>query len=254
MSTNIETIMPQRDAIIHYLNQYLAIDSIKDYSPVGLQVEGREQVNRIVTGVSASAELFQRAADLKADMVIVHHGMLWDRDPRVVRGSLKKRLQILLQNEITLLGYHLVLDKHAEIGNNAMAAKAFAMSDISPLGEVGVQGTVGPWTLAEVVQKAEQLFGQPPVVFGYGPATIQRMGFCSGGGEFVLPEAVAAGLDLYITGEAKESTMHSAKETAIHFLAAGHYATERLGIRALGEHVAEKFGIEVCFIDIPNPI
>lgn len=246
--------MPQRDAIISYLNQYLEVGSIKDFAPVGLQVEGRDQVNRIVTGVSASAELFQRAADLKADMVMVHHGMFWERDPRVVRGSLKKRLQILLQNEITLLGYHLVLDKHPDIGNNALAARAFAMTDISPLGDVGVQGTVEPWRLEQVVAKTEQLFGQAPVVFGNGPAIIQRMGVCSGGAEFVLPEAVAAGLDLYITGEAKETTMHYARENNIHFLAAGHYATERLGIRALGEHVGEKFGIEVRFIDIPNPI
>jgi dinuclear metal center YbgI/SA1388 family protein len=246
--------MPQRDAILQYLNQYLDITSIKDYAPVGLQVEGRETVHLIVTGVSASAELFLTAAELNADMVIVHHGMFWERDPRVVRGSLKKRLQILLQNDITLLGYHLVLDKHGGLGNNAMAAKAFAMTDIGPLGDVGVQGSVGPWSLEQVVQKTEQLFGQAPIVFGYGPATIKRMGFCSGGAEFVLPEAVAAGLDLYITGEAKEATMHYAKETGIHFLAAGHYATERLGIRALGEHVAEQFGVEVRFIDIPNPM
>lgn len=246
--------MAQRDSIIQYLNQYMDVDSIKDYGPVGLQVEGRDQVNRIVTGVSASAELFQHAADMKADMVLVHHGMFWERDSRVVRGSLKKRLQILLKHEITLLGYHLVLDKHAEIGNNALAASAFAMTDIGRLSDVGVQGTVGPWSLEQVVQMTEQLFGQAPIVFGYGPATIKRMGFCSGGAEFVLPEAVAAGLDLYITGEAKESTMHYAKENGIHYLAAGHYATERLGIRALGEHVARQFGVEVSFIDIPNPM
>lgn len=246
--------MPHRDTIIRYLDQYLAVDSIKDFGPVGLQVQGKEEVRRIVTGVSASAELFQRAADLNADMVMVHHGLFWDRDPRVVRGSLKKRLQILLQNDITLLGYHLVLDKHADIGNNALAAQAYAMTEVTPLGEVGVQGLVGPWSLEQVVQKTEQLFSRPAVVFGYGPPIIRRMGFCSGGAEFVLPEAVAAGLDLYITGEAKEATMHSAKENGIHFLAAGHYATERLGIRRLGEQVAEKFGIEVRFIDIPNPI
>ncbi|HPI72643.1 MAG TPA: Nif3-like dinuclear metal center hexameric protein, partial [bacterium] len=142
--------MVPRDDLIQYLNDYLQVDQVKDYCPIGLQVEGKEQVHRIVTAVSAGAHLFQQAAEWQADMIIVHHGLFWDRDPRVVRGPLKSRLKTLLQNDITLLGYHLALDKHPVLGNNALAAQALGLEQVTPLGEVGVQGRVVGLTIAQL--------------------------------------------------------------------------------------------------------
>ncbi len=246
--------MVSRDDIIQYVNNYLQVDQVKDYSPAGLQVEGREQVRRIVTAVSAGARLFQQAVEWQADMIIVHHGLFWDRDPRVVQGPLKNRLKILIQNDITLLGYHLALDKHPVLGNNALAAQALGLEQISSLGEVGVQGRVAGLTIEALAQQVEAVFHHSALVFAAGPERIKRIGFCSGGAARDLSDAVAAGLDAFITGEAKEETMNLAEENAIHFIAAGHYATERMGVRALGEHLAQIFSVQVRFIERNNPV
>jgi dinuclear metal center YbgI/SA1388 family protein len=246
--------MTHRDKLIQYLNDYLKVNDVQDYGPQGLQVDGREEVSRIVTGVSASAQLFEEAANIGSDMVIVHHGVLWDRDSRVIKGALKKRLKILLANDISLLAYHLALDKHPELGNNALAAKGLKFENVQPLGDLAIQGKIAPIAFSDLLGKVQSLFQFDPLVFPYGPEKIQRVGYCSGGGDREISLAIDAGLDAYITGEAAESTMHLAKEGSIHFFAAGHYATERLGIRALGEHITKKFSLEVQFIDIPNPI
>jgi dinuclear metal center YbgI/SA1388 family protein len=246
--------MAHRDQIIQYLNDYLKIDDIKDYCPVGLQVEGKAEVHKIVTAVSVSAQLFQEAYALAADMIMVHHGLFWDRDSRVIKGHLKNRLQILLQQDITLLGYHLALDKHPVVGNNAQAAQALGLQTVSELGEFGVQGHIEPMGLDQLVQRIETVFQSKTLFFDYGPQEIRKVGFCSGGAEWGIQLAIEAGLDAYITGEAKETTMHHAKENGIHFISAGHYATERLGIRTLGEHLAQVFPVNVRFIDIANPV
>jgi len=246
--------MVPRDDLIQYLNDYLQVDQVKDYCPIGLQVEGKEQVHRIVTAVSAGAHLFQQAAEWQADMIIVHHGLFWDRDPRVVRGPLKSRLKTLLQNDITLLGYHLALDKHPVLGNNALAAQALGLEQVTPLGEVGVQGRVVGLTIAQLTQRVEAVFQHAALVFDAGPVQIKRIGFCSGSAARDLSDAVEAGLDAFITGEAKEETMNLAEENAIHFIAAGHYATERMGIRALGEHLARVFPVQVRFFERNNPV
>jgi dinuclear metal center YbgI/SA1388 family protein len=246
--------MANRNDIIIYTNDYLNIADFKDYGPQGLQVEGKTEVRKIITAVSASVELFQKANSAAADMIIVHHGLLWDRESSVVKGGFKQRLLTLLSNDISLLAYHLPLDAHPEIGNNALAATALGLDNIKPLGDVGVMGTIAVHSFSTLLSRIKSLYQSQPLVFAYGPENVQRIGICSGGAERDITIAIEQGLHVYITGEAGEATMHLAKEGNIHFIAAGHYATERLGIRALGEHLARKFDLEVEFIDIPNPV
>lgn len=246
--------MIQRDELLTYLADYLQTAGISDYGPVGLQVEGRPQIRRIVTGVSACMALFAAAFKQEADAIIVHHGILWDKQSRVIRGPFKQRLKSLLEHEVNLFAYHLCLDRHEEVGNNVLAAKALGMHNCARLGEVGLRGSVEELGSAELRQLLHYTFDQEPLAFEYGPEVIRRIGYCSGGAPHDLQLAIEAGLDAYITGEVREETLHLAREARIHFFAAGHHATERLGIRALGEHLAAKFDLEIEFIDIPNPI
>ena len=217
-------------------------------------MEGRDTVKKIVTGVSASAQLFEKAAETGADMILVHHGLLWDKESHVVKGGFKQRLGFLLKNEITLLAYHLPLDKHPELGNNALAADSLGMSDLQEFADVGWAGNIPVCSFDVLLKKVVDLYQADPLVFSYGPERIERVGICSGGAPRAINEAIDMGLDAFITGEAGEPTMHLAREGKIHFIAAGHYASERLGIKALGEFVAKKFEIEAEFIDIPNPV
>ncbi|MBN1543489.1 Nif3-like dinuclear metal center hexameric protein [candidate division KSB1 bacterium] len=243
-----------RDMLIDHLNQLLAVDTFSDYGPQGLQVEGRSEVRSIVTGVSAGAELFEKAVERKADMIIVHHGLLWDRDPRVIKGPFKKRIKILLENDLSLLSYHLPLDKHAEFGNNAVAAKKLALRELKDFGDVGIQGVCPELSPAELVQQVAKLYKCDPLVFEYGPSSVKKIGLCSGGAARDLLLAIDLGLDAYITGEAAEPSLYLAKEGNIHFIAAGHYATERIGIQQLGDYLRSRFELQVEFIDLPNPI
>jgi len=249
-----EVTMVLREELVSYLDDYLGVRLIPDYGPMGLQVEGRRPIGRIVTGVSACLELFEAAVQKEADLVIVHHGLLWDRDSRVVQGPLRRRLRFLLEHDLNLLAYHLCLDVHEEVGNNILAVKALGLHNIAPLGRIGLMGTAEEMEYTELVELVRYTFDREPFAFSFGPARIHRIGYCSGGAPDDLALAIAEGLDAYITGEVQEKTMHMAKEAGIHFIAAGHYATERLGIRALGEHLAHKMAVEVEFVDIPNPV
>lgn len=245
--------MVLRDDILSYLDRYLRVEEFSDYGPQGLQVQGGKRVRKIVTSVSASAQLFSQAAQLEAEMIIVHHGILWDRDGFVVKGPLKQRLKILLDNEITLLAYHLPLDKHEECGNNAVAARELGLREIGGFGDEGIQGRVD-LTFDEMLERVTALYKSDPLVFRFGPERIRRVGIYSGGAEHYLLRALDEGLDLFITGEAGEPTLHYAKEGRINFIAAGHYATERVGIEALGQHLGQIFDVDITFVDIPNPI
>jgi dinuclear metal center YbgI/SA1388 family protein len=245
--------MVHRNRIIEYLDERLAVDQFQDYGPNGLQVEGKEKINNAVTAVSASQELFEKAADLNAEIIIVHHGILWDRDERVIKNNFKRRLKTLFEHEISLLAYHLPLDKHPDIGNNAIAAKQLGMTNLEELGTVGLAGHID-LSIEELTKKIKQVFQVNPLIFSYGPDQIKKIGFCSGGAAKDMTFAIKARLDAFITGEASEPTMHMAKEENIHFIAAGHYATERFGIQALGKELEKKFNISVQFIDIPNPV
>jgi dinuclear metal center YbgI/SA1388 family protein len=249
-----------RDTLLTYLHDHLKVAAFRDYGPQGLQVEGKAEVRRVVTGVSGSVALFEAAAAAGADVVLVHHGIFWDRDSRVVKGGLKRRLQLLLEHGITLGAYHLCLDAHPELGNNILAARGLALENIQPWNEDNGQGLGfrGEWASGNSPEAAlaaiNSLYGSDSLGFLYGPNPVRTVGIISGGAQGRLLAAAELGLDLFVTGEASEFCMNQALEAGIHFVAAGHYNTERLGIRALGEHVAEKFGIAHEFIDLPNPV
>jgi dinuclear metal center YbgI/SA1388 family protein len=244
-----------RDRIVAYLDQLLEPASYEDSCPQGLQVEGTPHVNKIVTGVSASLELFRQAEAKQADMVIVHHGLFWDQDSRTVRGFLKKRLAVLLANDISLVAYHLPLDGHPGFGNNALAARALGLMCLERFATVGHWGRYSePLDVRVLFNKVKILYESNPLIFDYGPPSVEAVGIVSGGGARHLREAIDLDLHCFITGEPVEAAMHLAKESRIHFVAAGHYATERLGIKVLGEQIAQEFGVEVEFVDLPNPV
>jgi dinuclear metal center YbgI/SA1388 family protein len=251
--------MVQRDEILGYLETYLRVREYRDYGPQGLQVEGRTEVRRVASGVSGGVALFEAAAAAGADLVIVHHGIFWDRESRVVKGGLKRRLELLLEHGMTLAAYHLCLDAHPEVGNNALAARGLGLEAIRPWGEsngksIGFRGEWPGLPVAEAVRRVNALYGGEALAFLEGPETVRAVGIISGGAQAEVRTAIEDGLDMFITGEVSEFVMSTAREGGIHFLGAGHHATERLGIRALGEHVAKTFGVEHTFIDIPNPV
>ena len=252
--------MPHRDEILQFLHEYLRVGDYRDFGPQGLQVEGRSEVRKVVTGVSGSVALFEAAAEAGADMVLVHHGIFWDKESRVVKGGLKRRLELLLQHEMTLAGYHLCLDAHPEVGNNLLAARGLGLEEIRPWCEyngrpIGFRGTWAEGKSLEAAKAAvNALYGSDSLAFLFGPDPVRTVGIVSGGAQGELRAAIEEGLDLYVTGEASEFVMALARENGIHFLGAGHHNTERLGIRAVGELVAQRFGVEHQFIDIPNPV
>ena len=247
-----------RDSLAAYLDQYLDSRG-RDYGPNGLQVEGREEIRKIVTGVSACQELFVRARDAGADAVLVHHGLFWEGMPRSLTGIQYRRVAELIRGEMSLLAYHLPLDRHLEVGNNAVAGRQLGLEDIEPFGlhdglPVGVKGRFpAPIPAAELLERARRIYAQEPLAYLSGPEIVSTLGIISGGGQRDFYTAIEEGLDAYITGEVTEWVMNVARESRVHYLAAGHYATERLGVQALGEHLRERFGVDVEFIDVPNP-
>lgn len=246
--------------LVTYLDQVLDACRGRDFGPNGLQVEGKCEIRKIATGVSACHELFVRARQAGADAVLVHHGLFWDGMPRTLTGFQYRRVAELIRGEMSLIAYHLPLDRHAELGNNAVAAKQFGLTDIEPFGvyeglPIGFKGHFpAPIVKDELVARCASVYGQEPLAFLDGPPRVSTLGIVSGGAQRELHDAIADGLDAYLTGEASEWVMNVAREAGVHYLAAGHYATERLGIRALGEHVAQRFGVAVEFIDVPNPV
>ena len=249
--------------LVSYLDDYLESPGTQDFAPNGLQVDGRPTVRKVVTGVSACHELFVRARALDADSVLVHHGLFWKGSdlPQPLTGLLYRRVAELVRHEISLIAYHLPLDRHPEVGNNAVAMRSLGIHDeLTPFAEfggapVGFHGEL-PQALDpdSLLDRCEEVFHQRPTLVGDGPSEISRIGIVSGGGESVIHEAIALGLDAYITGEIKEWVQNIAREAGIHYLTAGHYATERLGVLALGEHLAERFDLDVEFVDVPNPV
>ena len=250
----------RRDQLLAYLGELLGSDEGEDYCPNGLQVEGRDPIRRLITGVSACLELFEKARAASADAILVHHGIFWNGSSPILTGMQYRRVRELLTAEINLLAYHLPLDRHPELGNNALAAEAFGLTDRRPFAihkslEIGFRGRFErPISADELVRRCTEIYGQEPLAFPSGPEQITGLGIVSGGAQREFHQAIDAGLDAYITGEVSEWVMNVAREEGVHYLAAGHYATERLGVRALGEHLAERYGLEVEFIDVPNPV
>ena len=249
------------DNVIAYLDDLLSPSSFQDYGPNGLQVPGPQRVQTVVTGVSASVELFERAAERDADLVLVHHGIFWSGAPLALTASAKRRLQMLFDGDMALAAYHLPLDGHPEVGNNALIAEGlgctaqepFALHRGAPIGVAARFGGDGI-AAAELVARTERLTGRAPLAFLAGPERVRTIGIVSGAGSDFLGDAVAAGLDAFLTGEPAERVMTHAQEEGIHFLAAGHYATETFGVRRLGDLLARQFGIDHEFVEIPNPI
>lgn len=246
--------------LVAYLDEVLDARRGRDYGPNGLQVEGRDEIRKIITGVSACHELFVRAREAGADAVLVHHGLFWEGAPRVLTGHQVRRVAELIQGEMNLLAYHLPLDRHPELGNNVLAGRELGLVDLEPFAlheglPIGFKGWFAePIPAAELVGRCRRVFQQEPLAFLNGPDPVRSLGIVSGGAQREFLVAIDEGLDAYITGEVSEWVMNVAKEAKVHYLAAGHYATERLGIRALGEHLRERFGLDVEFIDVPNPV
>jgi dinuclear metal center YbgI/SA1388 family protein len=247
--------------IIGYLDELLNPTAYDDYGPNGLQVPGSEEIQTVVTGVSANAALFTRAREEGADLVLVHHGLFWAGPPRPLDRASKRRLEMLFDANIALAAYHLPLDGHLEVGNNALLARAIGASEIEPFAAHG-RATIGVRARfpdagiapAELVERVLAATGRAPLAFTEGPDPVRTIGIVSGAGADHLEDAIVERLDAFVTGEPAERSMARAQEAGIHFLAAGHYATETFGVRALGERLAERFGVRHVFVDVPNPI
>jgi dinuclear metal center YbgI/SA1388 family protein len=252
--------MASRDEIVAFLDELLEAPGFPDYGPNGLQVPGAAEVGLVVTGVSAQRALFENAAEAGAQLVIAHHGLFWDFHPRTVSRAMKERLRLLFEADISLAAYHLPLDAHQEVGNNALICQALGLERGEPFGEhrgrsVGFVGRSAEGIpYAELRERCARAFGQQPFIWDAGPAIVHSVGVVSGGAASSFGEAIARGLDAFLTGEPAEHVMADARENCVHFLAGGHYATETFGVRRLGELVAERFGIEHRFVDLPNPI
>jgi dinuclear metal center YbgI/SA1388 family protein len=245
--------------LVEEADRYLASSRIADYCPNGLQVEGVPQVMRIVSGVTASQALLDAAVEADADLVLVHHGYFWKGENPCIIGMKQRRLKTLLKHDISLLAYHLPLDLHPEVGNNVQLARQLDITVEGPLDPenpkiVGLVGSLSePMTPRDFARRVQEVMGREPLLIE-GEQMIRRVGWCTGGGQGYIDQAVAAGVDLYLSGEASEQTFHSARENGISFIAAGHHATERYGVQALGDYLARRFALEHNFIDCPNPI
>ena len=253
--------MASRDEIIHFCDELLDCAAFTDYGPNGMQVPGQADVTRVATCVSAHRDSIDAAIAAGTELLLAHHGLFWDFHPRTLSEQMAGRLRAALNAELTVAGYHLPLDGHPEIGNNALLRAELGLQPADlPLGEVkgrviGAVGTAdGGISATELFERVESATGRRPLVFDAGPAQVEKVGIVTGAASSTLAEAVALGLDAFITGEPSEHVMADAREGAIHFIAAGHYATETFGIRRLGDLVAERFGVEHEFLDIPNPV
>lgn len=256
--------------LVAWLADQLQVARFRDYCPNGLQVEGRREIRRIVTGVTASEALLRAAIERDADAVLAHHGWFWkNEDPRVV-GIRRTRLALALANDLNVLGYHLPLDAHPQWGNNAQLARVLGLAPQWRVTESadppGLPLTTGPdgliWlgtapgiaTVGELVRRVAQRLEREPLLVGDPDQPVGRVAWCTGGAQGMLQDAVDAGATVYITGEASEPTTHLARESGTAFIGAGHHATERYGVQALGQAIARRFGVAVEFIDIDNPV
>jgi dinuclear metal center YbgI/SA1388 family protein len=246
----------KRDELVGYLDRLLQPALFRDYCPNGLQVEGREDVTRIVAGVTASRALLDAAVDCGADAVLVHHGYFWKGEDGRVTGIRRGRLRTLLANDINLLAYHLPLDAHPELGNNAQLARRFGWTpegrfgeqDIAWLGRAPEGATAG-----SLAVQANRVLARQPLLVGDAERPVRRIGWCTGGAQGYFEQAIALGVDAFVSGEISEPTAHLARESGVAYLACGHHATERYGVAALAEHLAAQCGLDCRFVDIDNP-
>jgi dinuclear metal center YbgI/SA1388 family protein len=246
--------------LVQYCDALLDVTAYQDYCPNGLQIEGGREVRRIVSGVTASQALIDEAVARKADLLLVHHGYFWKGEAAPITGIKRRRIKTLLENDISLLAYHLPLDGHERLGNNAQLGRQWGIEVEGRFGEGANGGLAMYGSLAQAVQAdelAERLgraLQREPLVIEGGGHLIRRVGWCSGAAQGFIDAAAALGLDAFISGEISEPTVHTARELGIHYFSAGHHATERYGVKALGEHLSDYFSLENHFVDIPNPV
>ncbi|PIE24009.1 MAG: Nif3-like dinuclear metal center hexameric protein [Neptuniibacter caesariensis] len=245
--------------IMHYLNQRLTPEQFRDYCPNGLQVEGKPEVSILVSGVTASQALIDKAIELQADAILVHHGYFWKGEDSCITGIKKKRIKALLDNNISLIAYHLPLDAHPELGNNAQLAKKLGISvtgGLEPenprsIGNIGVLDK--PMSAQAFSCRINSALQRKPLLVEGGEHEIKRIAWCTGGAQGYIEQAIALGVDAYVSGEISEQTVHSARENGIHYFAAGHHATERYGAEAVGNELMLHFNLKHQFVDIDNP-
>jgi dinuclear metal center YbgI/SA1388 family protein len=244
-----------RDEIVRYADELLQVERFPEFGRPGLQVLGAPEVTKIACGVSASLELFRAAAASGAELVLVHHGIFWRNEPLWIDRRQRGRLEALFEADLTLVAYHLALDAHPELGNNAQLAATLGVEREGEFGSVGLAGRLDrPLAIDDLVSRVTDAVHREPLVYANGPELIERVAISTGASGRDLIEAAHEGFDLFLTGEAEEPSLHTARELGIHFVAAGHYATERLGVQALARHLAERFELEWEFLELPNPV
>jgi len=240
-----------------YIGSLLEISRFRDYSPNGIQVEGRAEINRIATGVTASQRLLEAATAWGADAILVHHGYFWRNEEQTVTGIKKRRIAHLLQHDMSLLAYHLPLDAHPDLGNNAQLAKRLGLLAQGRFGEQDIawHGELQqPQALNQFATRIASALQRTPLIIGDHERMLRRIAWCSGAAQSYFEQAVELGVDAFVTGEISEQNVHVADETGVAFIAAGHHATERYGVQALGEHLAQQFKIEHRFFDMDIPV
>jgi dinuclear metal center YbgI/SA1388 family protein len=247
--------LARRDDILAFADALLEVDRFPEYGRPGLQVLGADEVTKIACGVSSSLELFERAAAAGAELLLVHHGLFWRNEPLVVDRRLRGRLEALFAANVTLAAYHLALDAHPEIGNNALLAGLLGATREGDFAEIGAGARLEePVAIDTLAARLREATGRDPLVFGHGPERISRIAVVTGGGGALLIQAAHEGYDALVTGEPEESALGTARELGIHFLAGGHYATETFGVQALAARLADEFGLAWEFVDVPNPV
>jgi dinuclear metal center YbgI/SA1388 family protein len=247
--------LARRDDILAFADALLEVDRFPEYGRAGLQVLGADEVTTIACGVSSSLELFERAAAAGAELLLVHHGLFWRNEPLVVDRRLRGRLEALFAADMTLAAYHLALDAHPEVGNNALLAAQLGATRVGAFADLGADARLDePVGIDELAARLREATGREPLVFAHGPERIERIAVGTGRGGFLLIQAAHEGYDALVVGEPEEPALATARELGIHFLAGGHYATETFGVRALAARLAEQFGLAWTFVDVPNPV
>lgn len=253
MSVSLKTL-------VDYCNQSLSVDRFRDYCPNGLQIEGRTEVAQIVSGVTACQALIDAAIEQRADLILVHHGYFWKGEAQPLVGIKRNRIKALLENDISLLAYHLPLDAHPVWGNNVQLGKRLGieidagLEPDNPLSIGNLGSLKDEMDAVAFAQHCAQVLQREPLLISGGDRPVKRVAWCTGSAERMIEDADAQGADLFISGEISEPVVHYAREAGIHYLSAGHHATERYGVQALGEHLADKFSLGYQFIDIDNPV
>jgi dinuclear metal center YbgI/SA1388 family protein len=246
--------MVHRDELDNYCNNFLNVKNFKDYGPNGLQIEGSETINKIVSGVSANLDLIERAIEEKADAIFVHHGIFWDNESNVITGAKQKKIALLINNNINLFGYHLPLDDHPEVGNNIELGRILGIKKMKPVEDSYLWQGELKTDLKSFSSLIERELGRAPQLFGEMKKSINKIAWCTGGAQGFIDEAIKLKVDLFLSGEVSERTPAAAKENGITYISAGHHATERYGVQSLCRHLSSKFNLKHNFLEVGNSV